>query len=68
MRFLDPRYFGTDQPGARLDSAMVAVHARMLLASLASWIFEQQAGLRQMYVEMRVSLNSNAKAKNSDGY
>ena len=47
---------------------MVAVHARMLLASLASWIFEQQAGLRQMYVEMRVSLNSNAKAKNSDGY
>ena len=42
---------------------MVAVHGRMLLASLPSWIFDQQAGLRQMYVEMRVSLNSNAKAK-----
>ena len=33
------------QAGACLDSAMVAVHARMLLASLPSRIFEQQAGI-----------------------
>jgi hypothetical protein len=33
------------QAGACLDSAMVAIHARMLLASLPSRIFEQQAGI-----------------------
>jgi hypothetical protein len=49
MTFLDPRYFGADQAGARLDSAMVAVYARMLLASLPSRIFEQQANIGERY-------------------
>jgi hypothetical protein len=49
MTILDPRYFGADQAGARLDSAMVAVHARTLLASLPSRIFEQQANIGERY-------------------
>jgi hypothetical protein len=40
-----PRAIPLYQAGACLDSAMVAVHARRLLASLPSRIFERQAGI-----------------------
>jgi hypothetical protein len=45
MTFLDPCYFGADQAGACLDSTMVAVQGRMLLASLPPRMFEQQADI-----------------------
>jgi hypothetical protein len=49
MTILDPRYFGADQAGARLDSAMVVGHARMLPPSLPFRIFEQQANIGERY-------------------
>jgi hypothetical protein len=51
MTFLDPRHLGADQAGAGPDAAMVAARGRMLLASLPSHIFQQQAdiGMRRRF-------------------
>ena len=43
MTFLDRRHLGADQAGASLDTAMVTVRGRILLAFIPSRIFEQRA-------------------------